>query len=288
LNRFKEYKPYGVAVSDLVSQLWCEKQLDLKLTTDIEPEVTEEIRKGKEKHKELEEELVEVIKIKPRTFEDSIFLKLFQDLQHLIGLQQEGIVREVPVFGNLNGLFVRGVVDEIRRNDGVLKVRETKTRRSPTVPSKPQLRCNKFQVMLYQKLLKDMRSGKLGYDNVSEFYQLDPENITKDFLDELEVKVSGNVPIYGLDELGEVVFDRFTELPPVSEKMTLRYIYQKTDEEIDTKRFDFDVLEFKDTINFVSGYWNGKREPRPVGKRHEWKCNYCDYTSECPKATDID
>ncbi|KXA95793.1 hypothetical protein AKJ65_00560 [candidate division MSBL1 archaeon SCGC-AAA259E19] len=58
----------------------------------------------------------------------------------------------------------------------------------------------------------------------------------------------------------------FNRLPPISEKLTLRYIHQKTEEIIGEKNFDFDSSEFEDNLDFATEYWTGKKDPVPVGK----------------------
>lgn len=283
MNRFRKYKPAGVPVSYLANQLWCEMQLDLKLTSDIKPEITEEIIIGKEKHRELEEELVDVIDVKPRTFEDFIFLEFSKDLQNIRYLKKEAIVREIPVLGELNGILIKGVVDEIRMMNGSIMVCENKTRRKHRMPSKSQLKCNKFQVMIYWRLLRDLIDGKFSYDDFSKHYNLNPDNITVEFLSEFNEKVNSDFPTNDLNELIKIVFKQFTELPSVSGKLSIKYIHQSTNDEIGEKKFIFDIFNFKKNMDHVSEYWIGKRDAIPVGEGNKWKCTFCDFASACPK-----
>jgi len=283
LNRYERFRPYGVSVSDLTGQLWCEKELDLGLTTDIEREVTEEMEAGKDKHRELEEELGELVWIKPNSFEDSVFLDLFQIHMDILNLEKTGVVRETPVFGELNDLFIKGVVDEIQIKDGVLEIYENKTRKKPTVPTQPQIRCNKFQAMLYWKLLYDMIDGKFGYTKLFDFYQLSPEKVTSEFQNRLKENTQIEIPTNDIKELGKLVFKECNNLKTLSDTIRIRYIHQGSDELIDIKEFSFNTKEFKNNLDFVSEYWKGLREPKPVGRENEWKCRYCDYSKICPK-----
>lgn len=56
-------------------------------------------------------------------------------------------MREFPVFGVLEGVFIMGVIDEIRYNQkGELVLNELKTRKHNSMPSSAQDKVNCFQV----------------------------------------------------------------------------------------------------------------------------------------------
>lgn len=56
-------------------------------------------------------------------------------------------MREFPVFGVLEGVFVKGVIDELMYNQkGELVLNELKTRKQNSLPSSAQDKVNCFQV----------------------------------------------------------------------------------------------------------------------------------------------
>ncbi|KXB06902.1 hypothetical protein AKJ52_01360 [candidate division MSBL1 archaeon SCGC-AAA382C18] len=206
---------------------------------------------------------------------------MYNALNRLRTLFDEGKIREVPVFGRLNSFFIQGSIDEVCLNEGKTFVLENKTRRSSSMPSQAQLRCNKFQVQVYWKILSDLRDGKIGYKDLEEFYGFDSDNLTQDFLEELDSKTEGEFEPVSLEKLGELVFEGFSKIPPLSKSLKLRYFSQETGKIIGEKEFKFDREEFGEKLDFVSEYWSGEREAVPVGEKNEWKCNYCDFTSAC-------
>lgn len=58
-----------------------------------------------------------------------------------------GHVRELPVFGVIEGVFVSGIIDELRYNTkGELELNELKTRSRPFMPGEAQRKKDHFQV----------------------------------------------------------------------------------------------------------------------------------------------
>ncbi len=143
------------------------------------------------------------------------------------------------------------------------------------------MRCNKFQVQVYWRILNDLRDGKIGYKDLEEFYGFDPDNLTQEFLEELDSKTEGEFEPVSFEKLGDLVFEGFSNLPPLSKSLKLRYFSQETGKIIGEEEFEFDEEEFGKDLDFVSGYWSGEREAVPVGEKNDWKCNYCDFTSAC-------
>jgi len=105
--------------------------------------------------------------------EDALGLKILNLRSSALALNEAGLVREVPVFGWLNGsgedspggemVWVTGVVDEMRlQANGKVGIHELKTRGKPTLPSQSQQRCTQLQLMLYKALWDALVQKGLG------------------------------------------------------------------------------------------------------------------------------
>lgn len=76
-------------------------------------------------------------------------------------LQSEGRIREFPVFGEVEGVLLVGVIDELHYTaSGELELAELKTRGNPVLPSDAQKK-DCFQVSLYKYIFDAMVQGKV-------------------------------------------------------------------------------------------------------------------------------
>lgn len=108
----QQFRRFGLRVTDLSDQLWCEQRLALSLARGKEE--TPEMKQGKERHQALDEEITEIVRVRPETRADIRASALFNAWAALVQLQQQGICREIPVFGYLGELWVVGVIDQVR------------------------------------------------------------------------------------------------------------------------------------------------------------------------------
>ena len=103
-------------VSDLCSQMWCEQQIEYKLTAPAKEPESEQMAKGSELHLERELETQDYVDVKVSSDEDIFAVKVINLTQALLGLANGtvSINREVPIFGTLGEsetLFL-GKIDE--------------------------------------------------------------------------------------------------------------------------------------------------------------------------------
>ncbi|KAJ2932816.1 hypothetical protein H1R20_g4269, partial [Candolleomyces eurysporus] len=164
----EKFRPSGVlSVSDLVGPVWCEVQFDyglrqkrsrpvanrpksFKTSTGkeivVETKVAEKndvvTKQGQAVHKELEREVrAEEVKIDVRTDEERWGLRLLNMIASFQILINEGMIREVPVFGMVNGAVIVGIIDEISRTDKKRDLpKRTRASHSPRKGSKRQKR----------------------------------------------------------------------------------------------------------------------------------------------------
>ncbi|XP_051718012.1 exonuclease V isoform X4 [Ctenopharyngodon idella] len=144
-----------LSVTLLCDQSWCEmktvysllkpylKRKDLQRT---------EVQIGKEIHLSRELEIQDTVPIDIRTREDAEAIKLLNMLHMIPRLEAGECVREFPVFGVQEGVFVMGVIDELMYNQkGELVLNELKTRKHNSMPSSAQDKVNCFQLEYYHQ-----------------------------------------------------------------------------------------------------------------------------------------
>jgi exonuclease V len=110
-DRFRARKKC-LSVTDLVSNIWCEQQFEYTLVRGFRRR-TPEMARGTAVHKALEDQVHTTVEVGATTKEDYWGLKLFNMCQGMRSLRAHGLTRELPVFGFLGDIFVRGIIDEI-------------------------------------------------------------------------------------------------------------------------------------------------------------------------------
>jgi exonuclease V len=273
----KRYRPRGISVTDLSAQLWCEKQLEYSLTEGRKR--TKEMQKGGDRHEDLLEEISVLVEVRPKSFEDFIALKLSNSLVGLMQVKKDGRGREIPIFGNVNSLFVVGIIDELCINNGVLKLIDTKTRKSDSMPSVQQSRVTKFQMMIYKHLFDSIVHGQFKPDDFLLSYHLTKDSmITDDFqsqIDKLNLDIEPK-----LAKATEQLFSEMRQMHEINE-LEIVYEHQETKKVIGEEKFEFDPIDFKQSCDFCEEFWMGKRAALPVGYKNQWKCNYCEFKTKC-------
>ncbi|XP_010253550.1 PREDICTED: exonuclease V, chloroplastic isoform X2 [Nelumbo nucifera] len=176
LYRFRRKK--GLAVTDITSTEWCEKQMEFSLLRG-KPKKTKAMEAGTARHEKLEEEVIKKVKIHVKSVEDIWALKL---MNFIVGANQlffEGMTRELPLIGFLEGVWTVGVIDEIRMpSTGNIRnplLVDTKTRSQATLPSEAQKRNGRLQLMCYKYLWDNVVSDNFPSDHFFDFFRLNPE-----------------------------------------------------------------------------------------------------------------
>ncbi len=276
----QRYRPHGVSVTDLSAQLWCERQLEFILERGRAR--TAEMQRGGIRHRDLHEELTVLLDVEPKSLEDMVALRLHNCMVSLNGLMRHGITREIPIWGRVNSLFIVGFADELVIRDGEVVVIDTKTRKSDRLPNESQKRATRFQVMLYKRLFESARERMFAADDMMRFYGFnDSSTITQDFqnqIDNLDEEMEPNIM-----RLASGTFSMLQEMPRISESVEVRYENQETGKVIGVDAFRFDMPEFEENCRFVEGFWLGERDGMVVGAANEWKCDFCEFRSVCPK-----
>ena len=262
----------SIRVSDIASQYWCERQLELNCKYG--QKITKQIKEGKLMHEELESETNVPIVLQPKSYPDALYKGIYTSLMAIASLRENRKTREVQIYGSINGYKMVGKIDQLELKGGKVIVSEDKTRANGKMPSDAQQLVHKVQVMVYRKMLGDICDGKYTFENFNAAYNLKTMAITEEFgrqLDAMEVDKS----FHNLQKVSKSFFSELAKVGPISNTLQIRYIDQFTGKEIKLYRFEYDANEMEGMIRYVLKYWNGERESMPVPEEEQWKCKWC-------------
>ncbi len=275
----EKYRKHALLhVTDLSSQLWCEKQVELSLI--YEREATEAIKIGRKIHDQLHREVVEVVQVQSYTNNDRMAIVLHRMLMGAFRLIKKRITREMPVFGKVDKLFIMGEIDELQIKNKNLFLIDNKTRIKNRRPTLAQIKKDEFQLMLYYSLLNDSINKKFKHNNFLKYFQIrKSEKISDEFKQELKDKKL-NIEV-NLHKLAKDSYLSVQKLPKLSDILTLIYTHQETGALIYTHEFKYNYQRYKENVNFVVPFWLGERKAIPVNENNRWKCRICDLSDKC-------
>ncbi|KAF8725733.1 hypothetical protein HU200_020282 [Digitaria exilis] len=281
LARFRERR--ALAVTDITATEWCEKQMEFVLEHG-KPERTEAMKAGSDRHAQLEQEVVERVDVAIRSVEELWAVKF---MNFIIGTNQlmfEGITRELPVIGVVEGSWMIGIIDEIRMPMDSISSQpilvDTKTRVRPTFPSEAQKRNGRLQLMCYKHLWDTLIAKKFPAENFFSYFDLDPNYLLSDDIKQYISSLGFSAKTF------EDVLNYFNvtcqALPLSQELLLLRYELQADHSLLEEYQFTYDSRWFKDQIQEVLNFWQGSREPKFATEEERWKCSFCKFASKCP------
>jgi len=113
LARFRTQPKKALSVTDLVSPAWCELQYWYTLTLHGRKKRTPAMKQGSAVHRVLEDQVHTTVHVDLETKEDAWGLRIWNVIQGLRTLRDDGLTRELEIWGTVDGLVVNGVVDEL-------------------------------------------------------------------------------------------------------------------------------------------------------------------------------
>ncbi len=272
MNALVRLKKASIRASDIASQYWCEKQMELNYLYG--QKITKEIRKGRRIHGDLESETNVPIVLMPTSYADFMYKSMYTSYMALKTLSERKRTREVQVYGSMNGFKLVGKIDQLELKDNEVIVQEDKTRGNDNIPSEAQMLTHKVQVMLYRKMLDDMREERYTRRQFEDFYRTSTMQITPEFKRQLE-SLDVERELMGVGTITDAFFSSVRRMGRVSDMLYLRYINQFTGNVIKLHRLKYSDEEMSQMLDFVMKYWNGEREALPVPEEERWKCNFC-------------
>lgn len=310
LHQFRSRR--GLLVTDVSKTEWCDKQMKFSLfykeskyneskQMDLNPSFqggrrkNKAIKAGMDRHVQLQQEVLSPVKVQMNSLEDVMAAKLVNFIRGVNQLCSEGLTRELPIvsFDFAQCIWMVGKIDEVRmpeaENDHNPILVETKTRSMDTVPSEPQKRNGRVQLMCY-KYLWDNLVTHANVDFPSkqffDYFELNPQHTLCEDLQALCAE--SGISALTLDNL--VICYQITckMLSPANNMLVLRYESQRDQSVLDEEKVAYDDGWIKSQIENCLEFWRGQREASYVAEEEQWKCKICDFASDCPAYSDTE
>lgn len=224
LHRFRNKT--GLFVSDITSTEWCEKQMEFILLFGKRKN-TEAMKIGRARHAILEDEVVKKVELHLNSDEDRWAVKLTNFIIGANQLLREGLTRELPLISFAEGVWMVGVVDEVRmpvtETDRLPIFIDTKTRVKNTLPAEPQRRKGRLQLMCYKYLWDKLVSDSFPSKQFFDFFSLDPYYLLSEEIRENTAKAG--FPVKTLDDVVSCYISTCSTLPPSQHKLLLSNLH---------------------------------------------------------------
>ncbi|XP_073143540.1 exonuclease V, chloroplastic [Henckelia pumila] len=287
LHRFRRRR--GLSVTDITSTEWCEKQMEFFLLLG-RPKSTEAMKAGSARHMQLEEEVVKRVKIDVESIEDMWAVKFMNFIWGANQLLFEGLTRELPVVGFVEGVWMVGVIDEIRmplvESERMPLLVDTKTRVRATLPAEPQRRNGRLQLMCYKYLWDSLVASKFPSQKFFDYFSLNPHHILSPEVRQVTEK--SGFPSETLDDLVRYFQNSSCLLPRAQDQLLLRYELQEDQSLLGEDQFDYEPEWFESQIKSCIEFWQGEREAICTPTEERWKCKFCKFSSRCPANSNMD
>ncbi|KAI3895464.1 hypothetical protein MKW92_050929 [Papaver armeniacum] len=280
LHRFRRKR--GLAITDITATEWCEKQMEFVLLRG-KPKATRAMKAGTARHTKLEEEVIKRVEVLVEAAEDAWAVRLMNFIAGTNQLMFQGLTRELPVIGCVQGIWMVGVIDEIRmpvtdtsRNPIFV---DTKTRVRATLPSGPQTRNGRLQLMCYKYLWDSLVKDNFNTRSFLSFFGLNPRYTLSEEIQ--QHTSSSGFPAKTLEDLLAYFRNTCSALPPANEQLILRYEFQGDQSLLGEDDFTYDHAWLTGQIKYSLEFWLGERAAGFVSQEERWKCRSCKFASVC-------
>jgi hypothetical protein len=266
----------SIRVTDIANQFWCERQMELNYLYG--QKFTKEMAKGRKIHETLQEEVCVPITIEPVTYRDYMYKTAYENAMSLRSLKANGICREVRVYGSVNGFRISGQIDEMKVREGKVQVVERKTTEAGKQLTGSYTKPHIVQIMLYRKMLDDIRSRRYALENFCATYGLGPgkEGVSDAFRRELVAMglKEENLDIY---EMYKKMFSEMYSMPELSDRLEIAYMDRFSGNQIASLDVEYSEGAVNRELGYAMGYWLGRRESAPVPESETRKCGLCKF-----------
>lgn len=286
-----------LAASDFAALLWCEqryvynKTVPARVRREKVPE-PEYVAAGTVLHRERELAIQQYVPVKTTSAEDSFSVEYSNTLLFMRRLlqQEKPVVREVRVMGEIDGVLICGIIDELRVadvDDFAIDLVEFKTRSIQTLPRKAQKETHDLQVMLYKYMIDDMIRGRCLDDHLAK--------LGLDINASLGEAVSSSIQNH-CTRRGGVPFSSgktwtvrrlFEEMRLVMQALPfirscfVNYTFQEDGETFHENEVVYDEGWLLSKLSHGLAFWRGERGSEGVDVEEAWKCRLCPYQDHC-------
>ncbi|MCJ8740085.1 hypothetical protein PDJAM_G00054740 [Pangasius djambal] len=278
------FRKLHLSVSLLSEQTWCEKKVVYGF---LKPQIRRkekqriELQTGTSIHLARELEVHDVMPINIQTHEDAVAISLINMLHMIPSLESGQCVREFPVLGIVEGVYLKGIIDELSYNQkGELVLKELKTRKHDSLPGAAQALGHRFQVGLYKLLFDALVRGEVKKEHILEHLKLRASLALGTEVITHAANVGINVVTFG-ELLDAFLLTLSCSDLPCVDVLQLEYCHQGSSSFIGTVLVQFDESQLRAELRGFLEYWRGLREPKGVDIEEAWKCTSCPYEEIC-------
>eukprot|EP00252_Welwitschia_mirabilis_P001367 TRINITY_DN11248_c0_g1_i1.p1 TRINITY_DN11248_c0_g1~~TRINITY_DN11248_c0_g1_i1.p1 ORF type:complete len:384 (+),score=65.66 TRINITY_DN11248_c0_g1_i1:110-1261(+) len=276
----------ALSVTDITASEWCEKQMELSVIHG-RPRKTSAMKAGTARHTELEKEVIQRVELEVCTQEDFWAVQLMNFICGANQLIINGLTRELPLITLVDGVWVFGILDEVRMCDlrGTKKpmLIDTKTRSKASIPSEAQKRNARLQLMCYKLLWDNIVNHEFPSTSFFQYFGLQPECLlSRDIRKHIRASGVGTM-VRKLDDLIVLYKNTCESLPLSHETLIVRYELQADRSLLSEEEFFYEETWVEKQVQWHLQFWLGKREASLVPEIESWKCHHCAFSSRCPK-----
>jgi hypothetical protein len=269
----------SILVTDIANQFWCERQMEYNYLYG--KKYTKEMAKGKAIHNELQDEVYIPLTIEPVTYEDYMFKTAYENYRSLNSLIGKGMCRELRVYDSLNGYRLSGQIDEMRIKENKVEIIERKTTDAKRQLTEVYTRPHRVQVLLYRKMLSDIKNKSYTQENLVKAYGLNGQKLSEVFKRELHA-IGISDELVDTPAMFKKMFEEVYLMPELSNKVEVAYVDRFSGAQISSMQIEYNDYEVNKYITYALQFWNGERESAPVVKEENRKCNFCKFFgNEC-------
>jgi exonuclease V len=271
-NALQRLNRKSISAKDIANQFWCEKQMELYYTHPTR--MTYAMEQGTAIHEKMQGEVYVPLTVEPATWPDRLYKTAYENILTLNTLHKDMMGRELKVYGSLNGYSVVGQIDELRMVNGKVTIVENKTtnpgRKLEAEYTKPHI----VQVMLYRRMMDEIRDRAYGYQNFQVLYKTDTMKMSDKFIEGLK-SIGLKDELLSLKEIYTRMFNEVSALPGFNDELVVHYLDRNTNKSITEMTVRYDRAAIDKDIIYALKYWNGERDAAPVPESEKWKCNIC-------------
>lgn len=233
--------------------------------------------KGSAIHQQMQVAVYKELTVEPLTWPDKMYRTAYENILTINTLMDKGIARELKIYGAINGFLVVGQIDELRLKDGKVTIVENKTTGDRTGRMSPQYTKPHFvQILLYRKLLEELRQGLYKFQNLDASYRLSQATLSPQFVTGLK-GLGIKDELLSLKSIYTRMFEAVANLPELSDSLILHYVNSNTRETVADINVDYNGDSINRDLIYALKYWNGEREASPVPEEEKWKCRVCGF-----------
>lgn len=271
-SALQRLKRNSISAKDIASQAWCEKQMELYITTPMP--ATPAMQKGSVFHETRKEAIYVPLTVEPVNWPDKFYRTAYENYTSLSSLKEKGFCRELKLYGSIHGFRITGVLDELQLAGNSVMVVEDKTVMNSNGFSPARVKADTIQVSIYKKLLEDIRTKSYTFDNFAASQQLETMQMSPEFLDGLE-SIGVRKELQTMRGIYKKMFEELLTIPDISNLLEIRYFDRSTKKMVSDMKVNYNSETLEEWLQYSMKYWSGEREAQPVPEAEKWKCNQC-------------